>query len=115
MLADIRLIERVLENLLENALRHTPPHGEIVIFIERQKDKIGITVRDTGSGIADDDLPFIFERFFHAKETRSQELKSTGLGLAIVKRILELHLSTISVKSASQQGAVFSFSLPAPA
>jgi len=114
VLADICLIERVLENLLENALRHTPPHGQIVIGIERQESMIGISVRDTGNGIADDDLPFIFERFFHAKETQTQELKSTGLGLAIVKRILELHLSGISVKSASQQGAVFTFSLPAP-
>jgi len=114
VLADIHLIERVLENLLENALHHTPPQGQIVIAIERHGDRIGVTVRDTGSGITEEDLPFIFERFFHAKETRTQELKSTGLGLAIVKRILELHLSSISVRSAVQQGTAFTFSLTAP-
>lgn len=111
VLADIRLIERVLENLLENALRHTPRHGKIVISIARQHERIGITVRDTGSGISEQDLPFIFERYFHARETRSQELKSTGLGLAIVKRILDLHRSNISVESGTRHGTAFTFSL----
>jgi len=115
VLADIHLIERVLENLLENALRHTPQHGNIVINIERQDKLVGVTVRDTGGGIAEADLPHIFERFFHAKETQVQELKSTGLGLAIVKRILDLHFSSISVDSAPSQGTSFTFALPASA
>ncbi|MGB3621622.1 HAMP domain-containing protein [Ketobacter sp. MCCC 1A13808] len=102
--ADIHLMERVMENLLENALRHTPVQGTIQITIEKQSqpDGVRIMVSDNGSGIAPADLPYIFDRFYHAQNKDQEDLKSTGLGLAIVKRILDLHLSKITVQSNHQ-------------
>lgn len=109
--ADIRLMERVLENLLDNALRHTPQGGRVQIQIARQPTGVKVAVTDTGEGIAQADLPFVFNRFFHVKDTRQASLTSTGLGLAIVKRILDLHLSTINVQSQLHQGTTFEFEL----
>ncbi|MEN8670228.1 MAG: ATP-binding protein [Ketobacter sp.] len=109
--ADIRLIERVIENLLDNALRHTPRGGGVVIQIQRLQSGVRVSVSDTGDGIAQQDIPYVFNRFFHVKDARQQSLTSTGLGLAIVKRILDLHLSSIKVQSQLHQGTTFEFEL----
>jgi signal transduction histidine kinase len=110
--ADIRLIERVFENLLENALRYTPEQGQINIALHHSEAGVRVTVSDNGSGISAEDLPHIFDRFFHANDKSERQIQSTGLGLAIVKRILELHNSAISVSSKLKEGTVFSFKLP---
>jgi len=112
---DIALVERVLENLLENALRHTPPGGTIEITLAQHERRAVLQVRDNGEGIAEADLPRIFERSYRAQNTaRSTEASDggAGLGLAIAQRIAELHGSALEAQSEPGHGAAFSFSLP---
>jgi len=109
--ADIALIERVLDNLMENALRYTPGGGSVTLSLVPQAGKIEVRVADTGSGIRREDLPHIFERFYRAA-SQPERPSSAGLGLAIVKRILELHGSAISAESVPDQGTSFTFHLP---
>ncbi|HSG05543.1 MAG TPA: ATP-binding protein, partial [Nitrospiria bacterium] len=107
--ADIGLIERVLENLIENAVRYTPERGTITILVANRNGWVVTTVSDTGSGIPEKEIPFVFDRFYRGQNSQSE---GTGLGLAIAKRILELHESTINVASTPGQGTEFSFELP---
>lgn len=113
--ADIRLIERVIANLIDNALNHTQAGGAILIDIKNEPSGVRVRISDTGEGINPNDLPFIFDRFFHSQNRQEEDLKSTGLGLAIVKRILDLHDARISVDSELNQGTTFTFLLPCPA
>jgi signal transduction histidine kinase len=113
--ADIALIERVLQNLVDNALRHTPRGGAVTLAIERgEPGALRVAVIDTGTGIAREHLPHIFERYWRADDTPGQPDRgaSAGLGLAIVKRILDLHCSTVEVHSDPGCGTRFEFSLP---
>ena len=107
--ADIGLIERVLENLLTNALRHTPPGGTVEVTVGHTDGQVTVRVEDTGSGIPDQDLPHIFERSYQPASERQSE--GAGLGLAIVQRILELHGSRIAARNRERSGSVFSFEL----
>ncbi|MBT8370534.1 MAG: HAMP domain-containing histidine kinase [Deltaproteobacteria bacterium] len=113
VLADIAMIERVIENLIENAMRHTPPGGAIRLTFGTQNSDVSVRISDTGCGIPDEDLPFIFDRFYQRKKAPKDKAGYSGLGLAITKRILELHNRTISVKSSPRKGTHFSFLLPA--
>ncbi|KPK40499.1 MAG: hypothetical protein AMJ69_02250 [Gammaproteobacteria bacterium SG8_47] len=108
--ADIALIERVLDNLLDNALRHTPRGGDITVSLISQPDHVTVCVSDTGSGIAEQELSRIFDRFYQAGRGEG----GAGLGLAITRRILELHGSVIKATSQLNAGTVFTFDLPAP-
>ena len=108
--ADIALTERVLENLIENALRHTSASGVINVFLNQQGGMVSINVTDSGSGIAQADLPLIFKSFYRAKGQQNND--STGLGLAIAKRIVELQGGEIQVTSRLGEGSGFSFTLP---
>jgi two-component system OmpR family sensor kinase len=110
--ADIALIGRVLDNLVENAIRHTPKGGAVDVDLAAGNDVVAVTVSDTGTGIAADELPHIFDRFYRGGTRRMDEDGHAGLGLAIVKKILELHGSTVDVRSVSGKGAAFAFSLP---
>ena len=112
--ADIGLVERLLENLIENALRHTPAGGTVTLSLQRADNRVAVQVRDDGEGIAPDDLPHIFERSYRAQNGRDEtkETGSAGLGLAIAKRIAELHDSQLQVESDLGKGATFSFALP---
>jgi signal transduction histidine kinase len=110
--ADISLIQRVLENLVGNALKYTPAGGKVSISIERSAAAVGVSVADTGPGISQEALPHIFDRFYKADQQDEQGNGSMGLGLAIAKRILELHSSKISVESKERQGTRFHFDLP---
>ena len=105
---DIAMMQRVLENLLENGLRHTPEGGRINISVDFDSDKLMVQVSDSGCGIPTEDTPQIFERFYQQDINRSDS-KNAGLGLAIVNRILELHGSVITVRSEVDQGTTFSF------
>ncbi|MFZ5589288.1 MAG: sensor histidine kinase [Pseudomonadota bacterium] len=109
--ADIGLIQRVLENLIENALHYTPHGGVISVSVTRCDGMIAAQVSDTGCGISEHDLPHIFDRFYRAEKAR-QGHNGAGLGLAIAKRILDLHGGVIEARSAPGQGAVFHFGLP---
>jgi len=110
--ADLGLIERVIQNLLENAIRYTPDGGKIVIQLTQSNDTVAVQVRDNGCGIAEKELPLIFERFYRPEKSRQQSSGGAGLGLAITKRILELHGSTIQAISRINQGTEFRFNLP---
>lgn len=117
--ADISLIQRVFENLIRNAVAYTPTHGSITLEItpdtEQQFNPVKVRVIDSGAGIAEEDLPHIFNRFYANPDKSRKGSESNGLGLAIVKRILDLHESTISVESKLNQGTTFVFELPAAA
>jgi len=110
--ADIGMIERVLDNLLENALRYTPEGGTICVTTQATTDHITLAVADTGTGIPADQLPHIFERFYRKSTKNSQNGNGAGLGLAIAQRIIELHGGKITVESAMNKGSVFDFNLP---
>jgi signal transduction histidine kinase len=109
--ADLALTERVLQNLLDNALKFTPPGGRISILLQNKHTGVGVTVSDTGIGISREDQAFIFERHKQIEGTGYAK-KGMGLGLAIVKKILELHKVNINVESTPGMGAAFWFELP---
>lgn len=109
--ADIALIERVLQNLIDNALKFTSEGGTITVEIKKLDNEVEVSVSDTGTGISEEEIPFIFDRFRQARHNHTQ--KGSGLGLAIVKKILELHNSTIQLTSQLNKGTAFSFQLPA--
>jgi len=104
--ADRRALRSILDNLLSNALRYTPPEGEILLAAEEIKDSVQFTVRDTGRGIEADRLSTIFDRFNQASES------GTGLGLALVRRLVESLGGQIAVESRLGHGATFRFTLP---
>jgi two-component system OmpR family sensor kinase len=112
VLADIGLVERVLDNLIDNALRYTPAGGRVSIEVEPLEEHIRVRVCDTGSGIPAANLPHIFDRFYRYRGTGDESFDGAGLGLAITKRIVELHGSTIEARSEPNAGTTFSFSLP---
>ena len=113
--ADIGLMQRVLENLLRNAVRYTPEGGTISITLDKKPDCIAVAVADTGCGIAEHELGRIFDRFYRSEQGEEERSNSAGLGLAIVKRILDLHGSLITVSSTLNQGTRFEFDIPARA
>jgi signal transduction histidine kinase len=111
--ADIALIERVLENLIENALRYTPQGGTVTVLLRPHEHAVAVVVSDTGTGIPAEELPHIFDRYYRAAQGRKDRTGHAGLGLAIVRKILDLHGVGISVASEPRKGTSFSFGLPA--
>jgi signal transduction histidine kinase len=109
---DIGMIQRVLDNLIENAIRHTPESGKVSLSFLSNSDKISVKVADTGCGIPKDDLPNIFDRFYRLEKSRQPTKGNAGLGLAIVKRIMELHGSSIEADSKPNFGTTFTFHVP---
>jgi signal transduction histidine kinase len=109
---DPRRIGQVLRNLLDNGLTHTGPGGEIVVDAHSDDEWVEVSVRDTGAGIAAEDLPYVFERFYRADRSRSRATGGAGLGLAIVKQLVEAHGGRIEVESEIGQGTWFTFTLP---
>lgn len=109
--ADIGLIERVLENLMENAIHYTPQGGTIRLVLTPGRDDISVQVSDTGRGIPEEELPHIFNRFYQLDKSRKGE-RHSGLGLAITKKILELHDRSIKVTSSPGSGTTFTFHIP---
>ncbi len=109
---DIGMMQRVLENLLENGLRHTPSGGRVSINVDLDSTNVVVRVADNGCGIPEKEVPRIFERFYQHDKNASDN-NSAGLGLAIVKRILELHGSVIKVRSELNRGTTFTFELSA--
>ena len=107
-------IEQVFTNLIDNALGHTKPGGFVHILVRSKDRYFYVEVEDNGSGIPEEDLSFIFERFYKADKsrTRNNKKKGTGLGLAIAKHIVSAHEGTIQVKSKVNEGTTFSFKIP---
>ncbi len=99
-------LERAVNNLLDNAARHSPPGGTVEVDV----DSAGVRVRDHGSGIDEQDLPYVFDRFYRGANVRGQQ--GSGLGLSIVRQVTEQHGGTVSAANASEGGAVFTMRLP---
>lgn len=108
---DKNLIERVLINLVNNAVKFTPKGGEIKITCKREGLRAVISVRDTGLGIEQENLEKIFQEFFRVDNTTNREVRGTGLGLSLVKRIIENHKEKIWAESEVNKGATFYFTL----
>jgi signal transduction histidine kinase len=104
-------VQRVLDNLVGNALRHTPAGGTVEIRAEEEGGAVRVTVQDSGPGVAAAELPRVFEPFYRGDESRSRAA-GAGLGLTIARGIVELHGGTIGVRSMPGQGAAFHFTLP---
>ncbi|HEX7077378.1 MAG TPA: ATP-binding protein [Candidatus Eisenbacteria bacterium] len=118
--ADPARMGQVLRNLLENALTHTPEGGAVTIEAAGGTadgttggEAVTIVVSDTGSGIAPEHLPRVFERFYRADPSRARETGGAGLGLAIVKHLVEAHGGSVAVSSEPARGAVFTVTFPA--
>lgn len=109
--ADEDAIERVLYNLLHNAVKFTPAGGKIKVMTHILKDKVKVTIDDTGIGIDENELNMIWERFYKTDKSRSRDKTGTGLGLAIVRNIINEHGQKIWVKSESGAGTSFAFTL----
>jgi two-component system phosphate regulon sensor histidine kinase PhoR len=110
--ADPDALRQIFTNLFDNALRHTPPGGRITVTAEASAGGVTIAVADTGSGIASEHLPRIFERFYRADPGRSREEGGTGLGLAIVKHLMEAHGGRVEARSTLGEGTTILLFLP---
>lgn len=104
-------MEQVFTNLIDNAFRHTKA-GSVTLDANVTHHYVHIRVIDTGSGIPDEDIPFIFERFYKADKARTRSASGTGLGLAITRHIVVEHGGDIVVKSELGQGTTFTVVLP---
>jgi two-component system phosphate regulon sensor histidine kinase PhoR len=112
--ADADALRQILTNLFDNALRHTPGGGRIQVEITAVDDGIAVSVSDTGSGIAAEHLPRVFERFYRADPARSRNQGGTGLGLSIVKHLVESHGARIDLTSALGRGTTIRMVFPHP-
>lgn len=106
--ADAMLVSRVITNLLDNAIKYTNPGGTVTISLLESNSDIIVRVEDTGVGIPENHLPYIFDAFYRGK----RDMKGSGLGLSIAKTIVEAHGGRIWVESAPEKGSAFSFTLP---
>ncbi len=109
---DTQRIGRVLNNLISNAVRHTPSGGRVEVRARRLSAGVQVTISDTGEGIYPEDLPHVFERFYRGEKSRSRLTGGAGLGLAIARGIVQAHGGQIHAESQPEQGTRFIFTLP---
>jgi two-component system sensor histidine kinase BaeS len=110
---DAGRLDQVLTTLVANALRHTPPDGQVILRARPVPDHVRITVRDTGEGIPAEDLSHIFDRFWRGDRARTHaDNVGGGLGLAIVRQLVQAHGGRIAVESAPGEGTTFQIDLP---
>ncbi|MFC8427446.1 sensor histidine kinase [Streptomyces sp. NPDC057253] len=112
--ADSLRLRQAIGNLVSNAVRHTPAGGTVTLSVRPLGDQVVFGVEDTGSGIGEEDLPKVFDRFWRAEKSRSRQGGGSGLGLSIVRKLAEAHGGTVHVTSVLGQGSVFSLRLPGP-
>jgi signal transduction histidine kinase len=112
VLMDTQAIGRVLNNLISNAIRHTPARGRISVWVRRATSGVEVTVSDTGEGVHARDIPHIFERFYRGEKSRNRGTGGAGLGLAIAHSIVHAHGGDIQVESQPGKGTQFTFHLP---
>lgn len=111
VLADPNRLERIVMNLLSNALKYSPAESTVLVTAESRDGEATVSIADQGEGIAPEDLPHIFERFYRARSAR--EAQGAGLGLYITKMLVEAHGGRIWVRSELGKGSTFYFTLPA--
>jgi len=110
---DLEVIEKVMCNLLSNAIKYTNEHGTIAVSVKQEDSKICIKVSDTGRGIPENELPYLFNRFYNVSNSkRISENEGTGIGLALSKELIQLHNGQINVYSHENQGTVFFVTIP---
>ncbi len=112
VLGDGFRLRQVIFNLVDNALKYNRPEGSVTITVSSEDRSVIIQVTDTGIGIADEDLPRVFDRFYRVDKSRSRQQGGSGLGLAIVKKVVEELQGTVSVESIPGQGSTFCVQLP---
>ena len=112
--ADEEAVRVILDNLVDNALKYTPSGGQVEVSWGRRDGQAFLQVKDTGIGIAEADLPRIFERFYRVDKARSRELGGTGLGLSIVKHLAQAMQANIEATSRLGAGSCFTVYLPEP-
>ncbi len=105
-------LRQALVNVLENSIKHGKPNGKIRVELALEKGKAMVNIIDNGPGIPEEDLPYVFERFYRVDKARSRKSGGTGLGLSIVKHIMEAHDAEYSLHSEAGKGAIFKFTLP---
>jgi len=110
--ADPLRLRQVLRNLVGNAVKYTPVEGQVTVSTEIAKNMVNINIKDTGIGIAANDIPYIFDKFYRARSDETKDIEGNGLGLAIVKAVVEQHGGTISVESTLGAGSCFKVALP---
>ncbi len=108
---DAHALRRLFLILIDNAVKYTAPNGRVSITLKTKGNDVVVQVRDNGIGISQEDLPFIFERFYRADKARSRE-SGAGLGLSIARWIAEAHRGSIRVESVVGQGSMFEVSVP---
>lgn len=112
VIADKDRISQVIINLLSNALKYTPQNGQVEVNVQRKEEFFEIKVKDTGTGISAEDLPYVFERFYRADRSRNRLTGGSGIGLAIAKAIVDSHKGKISVRNSPDSGAEFIVAIP---
>ncbi len=113
IMADKDLLQRVVSNLLDNAIKYSPENSTIYVRVREKEDAIECEVQDSGPGISPNDLPYIFDPFFRGKRDKAESAESgLGLGLAIVKSIVDAHGGRVKVSSREGEGTKFTFALP---
>ncbi|GHG26491.1 MULTISPECIES: sensor histidine kinase [Amycolatopsis] len=110
--ADPVRLRQIVGNLVTNAIRHTPAGGRVTIRVSATADEVTLAVADTGTGIAAEDLPHVFDRFWRAEKSRSRQTGGSGLGLAIVRHLVQAHGGTVTVESEVDAGSTFTVRLP---
>ena len=112
---DARRLEQVVDNLLSNALRYTDPGGRVTLHVSRGVTGCVVEVRDTGIGIASEDLPHVFDRFWRSDRSRSRATGGSGIGLAVVRELVRAHHGRVELRSELGEGTVARVVLPAGA
>ncbi|MBW3112377.1 HAMP domain-containing histidine kinase [Bacillus sp. MCCB 382] len=110
--ADKDQLEQVWHNLLTNSIKYTDHGGEIKVSLKEEEDQIIVVFSDTGIGMPDEDVPYIFDRFFMVDRARESSKQGSGLGLSIVKKIIDVHHGTVDITSKANQGTTFTITLP---
>ena len=106
------LVQQAVGNLISNAIAHTPPGGTVMVALTNVTDTVQITVRDTGSGIAPQHLPHVFDRFYRADRARTGSTHHVGLGLTLVRSIAGLHNGTVGIESKPGEGTCVTLRFP---
>jgi signal transduction histidine kinase len=109
---ETRKLQRMVANLLDNALKYTPPEGTVTVSVNADNGQVAISISDTGVGISEDDLPHIFKRFYRCDISRAQG--GTGLGLSLVRAIVHSHGGSVNATSHLGKGSTFTVTLTQP-